>query len=124
MNNSGLMKVLFFSALSAVTVLSLIPIKSTFDFNNQDKINHLIAYSALTFLGILSFGLSRSLKKAAVFMLILTAYGITIEWIQQYTGREMSFADVMANTLGIVSGAAIHRGLTAITKSRKPEDIG
>ncbi len=68
---------------------------------------HFLAYSGMAVLALLSFG-----SKTARFVSLLSAVGLgaLLEWGQSFIpGRQMSFMDQIANTLGVLSGALFFR---------------
>ena len=104
---SSLKLFLFFSfgvILTVITLLSLLPPKSTINLGNQDKISHYIAYFILTINALL---ITQNRKQlASIFLIIL--YGIIIECLQSFVhGRFPSYNDVIANLLGTLSGVVI-----------------
>lgn len=104
---SSLKLFLFFSfsvILTVITLLSLLPPKSTINLANQDKISHYIAYFILTINALL---ITQDRKQmVSIFLIIL--YGIIIECLQSFVpGRFPSYNDVIANLLGTLSGLVI-----------------
>ena len=99
--------ILFFSfgvILTLITLLSLLPPKSTINLGNQDKISHYIAYF---FLSINALLISKNRKKIITILLIIL-YGIILECLQSFVpGRFPSYNDVIANLLGALSGLVI-----------------
>lgn len=87
-----------------ITVLSLMPPKSGMEIPTNDKVGHFIAYSV--------FALNLSLvapSKWMRFYLLLGAlsYSVLIEYLQGFMGRQTSFFDFLANSVGVVSGYLI-----------------
>ena len=94
----------FFVILIVITLLSLLPPKSTINLGNQDKISHYIAYFFLTINALLITQKRKHIL--AIFLVIF--YGIIIECLQSFIpGRFPSFNDVIANSLGTLSGFII-----------------
>ena len=94
--------VLFIILIIAITLLSLLPPKSDFELGKSDKLNHFLAYAILS----LNFGFI-STKNRSYFVGIpfLIAYGILIEFFQGFVpGRDPSFYDALANSVGVFSG--------------------
>ena len=106
-------RVLFVGAVLGVTVLSVVP-TSQVDGLESDKLGHLIAYTVLTLLLVLSLSgdrrVSRGLWVALVSVLL---YGALIEVLQHYIGRQFDFMDMVANAVGVLLGAGA--GLLART---------
>ena len=104
---SSLKLLLFFSfgvIFTLITLLSLLPPKSTINLGNQDKISHYIAYF---FLSINALLISQNRKKIITILLIIS-YGIILECLQSFVpGRFPSYNDVIANLLGALSGLVI-----------------
>jgi VanZ family protein len=82
----------------------LLPPKSTINLGNQDKISHYIAYFFLTINALLITQKRKHIL--AIFLVIL--YGIIIECLQSFIpGRFPSYNDIIANSLGTLSGLII-----------------
>ncbi len=97
---------LFWLALTAITVLSLIPSAVVPDpLQFWDKAQHTLAFALLTVLGGLSY--PRHLK---VVVLSLLIYGGLIELAQANltTTRFGDVIDWVADALGIAAGTALH----------------
>lgn len=100
----GLEKV--FAALALIVVLviawlSLAPPSSASGLPGNDKIGHFLAYGALTFTALLALP-----QRFAILVLGLSlAYGGVLELAQGLMpfGRETSWLDMAANTIGAVS---------------------
>ena len=103
-NYKNIFKILFFITFVSVTALALLPSEKTFSFSAKDKVNHLIAYVVLTILALQGFQTRRKVISSLGICCCLLFYGILIEWIQGFVGRETSFWDVAANLSGIVVG--------------------
>jgi len=90
--------------VSVVIFLSLAPTQSLPDlpFPYSDKVNHVLAYTAMMFW----FG--QIFRKRSASLLIascLVAMGIVLEYIQGSTGyRTFEYADMAANGIGAVAG--------------------
>jgi VanZ family protein len=88
----------------AITVLSLSPSAPSAPGGN-DKLAHLLAYAVIAFLLVLSARRSPNRFLHVLTVLGVTiVYGIVIEVVQQFTGREFDVADMAANSLGAVVG--------------------
>lgn len=99
---------LFYVALAVITILLLIPLAPIKDqWKNTDKLEHISAFAGLTLMGALSF--EGTLKKIAICLMI---YGASTEILQALTpARQASFADWLADCVGIGLGIAIYRAL-------------
>lgn len=95
---------IFLSALVvfvAITVLSLMPPRTNLTIPTNDKVGHFIAYAVFS-LNVLLLG--KNIKQYALSMLLIVAYGILIEFLQSFVGRETSFYDFLANSAGVSIG--------------------
>ncbi len=94
--------VLFIILIIAITVLSLLPPKSGLEHGKSDKINHFLAYAILS----LNFGfISTKIRSYFIGIPILIAYGLLMEFFQGFVpGRDPSFYDALANSVGVFSG--------------------
>lgn len=103
-------RVAFVFMLLLVTVLSLAPVDQP-DFSPNDKVNHFIAYAAMTFVAAWGWVVSATAKVLRVRVIIvigLLCFGGLIEFVQGFTGyRFASIADIVANSVGIVIGLVI-----------------
>lgn len=103
----SLWRLAFTLCLLAVLVLALLPDPDPRLSTGWDKGNHLLAFAALAFLGCASLP-GRWLTVA----LALLGYGALIEVAQGLTGyRYAEWADLLADSLGIALGLAIHAAL-------------
>ncbi len=117
----GLKKqILFFVALIwtlLLTILSLFSLsrfpKIKFGFDSSDKLMHAFFYLALVLIWHLYFYVKFKLvlKKSFLFGIAIVAfvYGIVIEVLQDVLpyGRSAEWADILANTLGILIASII-----------------
>ena len=89
-----------------VTYLSLTPAPPATP-GGFDKANHVIAYAALAFLLVLSVRRPPNrLVRLLGLVAVTVAYGVAMEIIQRYTGRDLDPMDVAANTIGATIGVA------------------
>jgi VanZ family protein len=92
-----------------ITILSLLPPKSGIEIQSNDKINHFIAYAALTFCGLSAYNGTKVLR----LLLVFVCYSLFMEWMQGFIpGREQSLYDALANSLGVAIGWTIFRILS------------
>lgn len=103
----------FAAVLTFATWIALRPITAEEWFSGQDKLLHFAEYASFYLWGGASFPDARWRLPAA-----LLAYGVAIELLQALTPyRTMSFADAVANALGLVLGAVLLR----VVRRRWPE---
>ncbi len=79
-------------------------------FSGMDKLAHGTLYCVLTVLGgryLKATGRSLTPALLLVWVAIYAAFGAFDEWTQQFVGRETSFADWMADLVGIVAGTVV-----------------
>lgn len=88
--------------LAAITMLSLTPLSELPKYPGSDKAHHLISYAALM---LPAFWVVY--KKRWHLMLLFFIWGGGIELIQPHVNRYGEWADFVANSLGLVLGAAI-----------------
>ena len=89
-----------------VLILTHIPkelMPSKLQENSSDKLLHVVAYGAITFLFILSLKNSPSMLSALLVFFTLLAIGIVDEVTQPFVNREASLTDLTANVIGIVT---------------------
>ena len=98
--------------LFVITTLSFIPVTQEPAVNNIDKIEHLIAYTALTF----PIALSYHPRYKAIFW-GACIWGMMIEIIQPYVGRQADAIDATINAVGAGMGLLMaNRFFTALDK--------
>jgi len=101
LNIKTLLYASLFCIFTGITLLSLLPPRSTVSIGEYDKISHLFAYLCLA---LNSFILIKP-KKYFVGAIAIICYGISIELLQAYIpGRFPSFWDGLANSSGVVIG--------------------
>jgi VanZ family protein len=87
-----------------ITVLSLMPPRTNLSIHTNDKVGHFIAYAVFS-LNVLLLG--RNFKQYALSMLLIVSYGILIEFLQSFVGRDTSFYDFLANSAGVSIGIVL-----------------
>jgi VanZ family protein len=98
-------KTVFFSSLLALAVLSLAPGEALPDTGVSDKLEHFAAYGALGLMGIYAYPEKSRLRWVVIG---LVGYGIGLEMLQILVpSRFFSIGDIIANTLGVLSGYAL-----------------
>jgi VanZ family protein len=95
----------FWGLILVIGFLSLQPVENLPDVQIWDKLQHLVAYGALAFCGVIAY------PSHAVRIIATTiAYGIAIEFAQGLVpGRQTSFGDGIANSLGAMMAALCAR---------------
>ena len=101
---------LWAASVALVIYLSLSPkLEIPYDFNNADKVAHLLAYLWLAALPFFAFLTPKSALVGASCMVPL---GIGLEFAQSYVpGRCFSVADMTANCLGVILGIGLVRSV-------------
>lgn len=85
-----------------ITVLSLFPNDALPKIQSNDKLHHFIAYC----LAILPLAIAR--RRMALWLApVIIAYSGMIELVQPYSNRYAEWADLGANSLGVVLGLLI-----------------
>jgi VanZ family protein len=100
-------KLVFASAILvffAITVLSLMPPRTNLSMPTNDKVGHFLAYAVFS-LNVLLLG--KNFTQYALSMLLIVAYGVLIEFLQSFVGRETSFYDFLANSAGVSIGIVL-----------------
>lgn len=94
----------------AIIVLSLVKIgKQPISFSNIDKVQHAIAYFALTLAWLVA--LVKKRRQELLVIICCLFLGIIIEYLQGTVTnyRTAEGADILANTTGVVIGLLIFR---------------
>jgi VanZ family protein len=100
----------FTFGILAVTVLSLAPAQTAPSLDLSDKLQHAFAYACLACTGCFGFGHGRPRIQLAV-VVALSVFGGLLEVLQPLAAaRTGSFADWMANQIGILIGWLLARG--------------
>ena len=94
--------------------MSLLPPKSGLELGKSNKLNHFLAYAILS----LNFGfLSTKIRSYFIGIPLLIAFGILIEFFQGFVpGRDPSFYDALANSVGVFLGFFIFSLFSRIKK--------
>ncbi len=105
-----LKSIIFISWLISVTAVIFLSLKPGFgpsEEYNLDKIVHCGTYAFLT---ILCFLFTRNKKSLFILCLLLISIGGGVEYLQSFTPtRNASIGDFLANTIGVLIGAACGR---------------
>ncbi len=107
-------RLLLIVTVAVVTALSLAPIRIDGP-GGTDKLGHLAAYTALSFFAVFSLRRGGNVARRSVTVIVLAAaYGILMEVIQHFVGRDFDLLDMAANTAGAALGTAVGTGLRRI----------
>jgi VanZ family protein len=92
---------------AAIFVLSMTPkpIQLPNEMENQDKVEHVIAYFALAFSAFLALKDKPVGRRLLVVILACSLYGGIIEILQNFVGRQMEFLDFVSDAVGSTLGA-------------------
>ena len=107
--------------IAAVVWLSLTPSPPQVDFNQSDKVGHLLAY------GGLMFWFSQLYSRRAFLFLAFVAMGVGLELVQgELAYRSADIYDAAANTLGVLLGwaAALIRPRALPGARQEPRSAG
>ncbi len=99
--------------LLLITLLSLWPATQLPSLPGTDKTHHIIAYAVLM--------LPTAIRRPHYWLWIASgfiAYSGVIELLQPFVNRYGEWLDLLANSLGVVCGGLIGRGLYAVTQSQ------
>ncbi len=101
-----LLKLLWVVIATVITIGSLIPVDTLPEtaVAISDKIQHAFAYFCLGIIGVLAW---RSFKYRLLVVTISFLIGIGIEYVQPLTGRHFEYADMLANTSGLVTAIVL-----------------
>ena len=89
-----------------ITILSLLPPKSGVEIQSNDKINHFVAYAVFCMCGLKAYEGNKIVR----LLLFFVCYGVFMECMQGFVpGREQSFFDALANSLGVSIGCLLYR---------------
>jgi len=77
--------------------------------NSHDKLHHVVAYGAITFLFILSLKVSSAPFLFSLLFFAILAIGIVDEVTQPLVNRTASLADIVANFIGIATVLMLSR---------------
>jgi len=97
-----MLQLIFIVYILLVITISLIPTAIGGSGLYSDKLAHFLAYGGMGFLAYMSVD---SVKKRFYLFLLIISLGVVLEFFQFFIpGRSASFLDVIANTIGVVSG--------------------
>nr|WP_319396213.1 VanZ family protein [uncultured Desulfobacter sp.] len=110
-------KALTFLMLTAITILSLLPVAALPPTPGTDKTHHFIAYAMLM--------LPVALRKPAnwiLFGLFFILYSGAIELIQPFVNRYGEWVDLLANSVGVLCGVIIAWLINAIISAKQADE--
>ncbi len=110
--------VVFWPAALLVVWGSLAPLPPLQVPPDSDKLFHFIVYFVLAAIGVAAFRARRPAFLAALGLIVL---GGMLEILQGFVGRQTSFADQLANTLGVLAGGTLARLAVEWLRRRFPE---
>jgi VanZ family protein len=103
----GLFRVAYVTGLVAVAILSLLPRDGLPVMPLGDKAEHLLAYTALAYVGVLA---ARGARAGIATCVLLVALGAALEVLQALVpGRFADLRDVAADAAGVALGVALAR---------------
>ena len=94
--------IVYVAALLAFTHLPQKLLPMEMDILGIDKVIHMISYSMLAGLCLLSVGRSRSLQTYLIIFLLLLLFAAADEFTQGFMGRDCSLTDWIADLVGIL----------------------
>lgn len=94
----GRSKWLFWIALIAISILAFMPGEDVSITTGWDKSNHALAFFTLAFFADYAWPRQDRLR----LVLALVGYGIFIEVVQYFVGRDASALDVLGDSTGIL----------------------
>ena len=94
-------KIIAFITLFAIIIGSLAPLPETPQYLGNDKLHHILGYGFLTFCFMQCIYSTRYRILSAIAIALL---GVLIECIQPMFNRYFEYADMLANTIGIMLG--------------------
>lgn len=110
--------VVFWPAVLLIVWGSLVPSPSLQVPPVNDKLLHFISYFILSTMGVAAF---RARRPALLVGLGLIVLGGMLEILQGFVGRQTSFTDQLANTLGVLAGGILARLAVERLRRRFPE---
>jgi glycopeptide antibiotics resistance protein len=100
----------------AIVWLSLTPSPPHVEFSESDKVGHVLAY------GLLMFWFAELYARRILFALGFIAMGVGVEFIQGTLGyRTFDVVDMLANTLGVLAGWALAKGVRTLLQQIEDE---
>ncbi len=112
-------RILLIATVVAVTALSLAPIRIDGP-EGTDKLGHFAAYTALSFFAVFSLRPGGDLLRRSATVIVLAAsYGVLMEIVQHFVGRNFDLLDMAANTTGAAIGTVVGMGLRHLVLGSK-----
>lgn len=91
--------------------------------NSHDKLHHVVAYGAMTFLFILSLKISSTPFLFFLLFFAILAIGIVDEVTQPLVNRTASLADIVANFIGIATALLLSIVCKRQFQKSKPNNL-
>lgn len=110
-----LWRLVFILTITVVFILAVLPAQEVHIGFSYDKLNHIAAFFVL---GVLT-RFAWPGKGAALALLLLLGFGILIEVVQYYEGRDASFLDVMADIIGLALAVVVTATLRYVSLYRQ-----
>ncbi|MFN4285246.1 MAG: VanZ family protein [Lacibacter sp.] len=90
-----------------------LPSETLFPIPHFDKLIHAVLFYVLTYIWLQTAAAQKRLTRLVMAMLVCSAilYGLVLEWIQQFTGRDWDKWDALANTMGVLICVTIRKKL-------------
>ncbi len=102
--------------IAVITVLSLSPVEELPNIHGSDKLHHFIAYCAAI------FPVAVSRRHLAIWLApAIVLYSGLIELLQPFSNRYAEWADVGANTLGVLVGMLVGIAIGPFIMQRLPK---
>jgi VanZ family protein len=82
-----------------------LPSETLFPIPHFDKLVHAGLFFVLTYIWLQTAAARKRLTRRVMAVLVCSAilYGMGLEWLQQFTGRDWDKWDALANTLGVLT---------------------
>lgn len=112
--NKSVWPAIIWSAL--IFILLVVPFKhrseqSLLPFPHVDKVIHILLFSILSFLWSEYAKNKATYKVSHIIYIVFSSvlYGVGLEYMQHYSGRDFDPADMIANGLGVILGISIKK---------------
>lgn len=99
----------FVFVLLAIPV-SFLPHEQKLSVSNLDKVVHAILFALLVFFWGFFFNRNKpgaNLKMLVIIVLLSVMYGIAMEYVQLFTGRDFDVWDMVADAVGALAGGLL-----------------
>ena len=108
-------RIVFWVGVVIVGVLSIWSLDPTPKPEGGDKVKHFAAYAALGFTAAGGWLNRAGVKRGAIALTIglITTYGLGLEIVQGFVGRQPGLGDLIADAIGAALGVALFFGLAS-----------